>query len=385
MPQLIITGVMDPAIVMGDGERQVIMQIIERGTPVKIVIHVDREAAILAGKPRWGDYVVEFDPEVLTPEQRQALVECPTAENSADRRYLPKVTCPGYTIPEATIEMIQNVLDARIKDKADCVARDAKTKTDKVERAEAELQKFLTMSVDQCLVQDYGRVADLPGYKWWTLTQEVKNLTQHYGLKLEDLRFAESVKTKLQRLEVEVSTRNEELVKVRTIEVEQRKLQIQRDDEAKAAKVQAQKDQIAQWVQDHGTENQRARMAAGMLPDDEIKRAMRDLAFKPLDKIYGRYARLDPKDVCSCDYSPCEVKFTVEDATTMTAQQWTQAEEMKKLVTGCTIKLRIHEGAAQDCHAGTRCYSYLVTVTVGEFTFSREYETPSTPEQSEED
>jgi hypothetical protein len=348
------------------------IQMIESGNQIKIVVTVNRNAAILAGQTKYGDHVVALDPGVLTPDQRYCLTQC----GLDYERKFPRVECEGVRVPDASLESI-------IQLKAEGKARDEARLVERRQEYVANTQKFLALSNEEALNQAMGMFEGLYD-SWWTWSSTTNNLLSSYGLKLEELPTYPEVQAKRAVLETVISERNQRLLAAERSRRAAREYQTKRDQADKAAKLQAQKDQIIEWVKQYGNENQQARMAAGVLPDAEIQNEIRNWMFQPLTR-YGRYSRMTNQDVCvCCDYT-CPVEFEVETADTMTAQQWTQAEEMKALLPNCTVQLRIHEGVAKDCGERELRYSYLVTVEAGAFAFSREYEAPATPEQDDED
>lgn len=50
---------------------------------IKVMYNIDRNAAVLAGNPTYGEIVVELDPLTLEPEQRETLVRCRVNDDGA--------------------------------------------------------------------------------------------------------------------------------------------------------------------------------------------------------------------------------------------------------------------------------------------------------------
>lgn len=136
--------------------------------------------------------------------------------------------------------------------------------------------------------------------------------------------------------------------------------------------------QIKAWVKLYGTISQRERLDAGMLPDIEVLNGMRDAVFSPFAS-FDRYARLKEDDVpCECnEYDSPSFEFDVEDAESATEQEFNTlrqiTETIRKEHPEASVVLRSHTGECSECERSVSRRSVLVTVTVGEFTFSREY------------
>jgi hypothetical protein len=360
-------------------------RIIENGTPLKVVVHVDREAAILAGRNRWGDHVVELDPAELTEQQRQTLAACP---EDYERKLL-KLSPSGCKLQDAGTTSIQMALDSIYQAKQARVAEEAARNAKNQAEAVDKYRQAAELPFDECLDEQYDRFRDLTGYKWWTPSRKFRDLLSPCfwsspKIPWEQTEYADAIKARQAEIEVEISKRNEQLYQERLIQVEQAKRESEEKVAAGIAKERRRTAQVSAWVQDHGTENQKARLAAGVLPEDEIKQEIRDSAFESLDRNFERYSRMTPKDVCECHgYGPCKVTFETYEAASMTADQWEQVDTIRKLAPAAKVVLRIHEGKGTECEATKLKYSVLVTMDVGEFTFSREYSATETPEDDE--
>lgn len=145
--------------------------------------------------------------------------------------------------------------------------------------------------------------------------------------------------------------------------------------------------QLAEWVATHGTPNQQARHAAGLLPESEVVDAIRGEVFAPLadEPRYEKITASEVRATCddySDDYPGDTVTFCVDPATDATAQEWDAMARVRDLtaVIGGSVTVRLDEHLGQwDCgddshplHEITR-RSLLVTVIVGELTLTRRY------------
>lgn len=113
-----------------------------------------------------------------------------------------------------------------------------------------------------------------------------------------------------------------------------------------AEKHREQQHQIATWLNDHGTESQKARFAEGFLPDEELWNAIRDWAFLPLQDL-PRYERLKIQDVhhtddCDMyDRESCSADYDVNDATALTADEYERLKTVRQLARACPIDTEV--------------------------------------------
>lgn len=108
---------------------------------------------------------------------------------------------------------------------------------------------------------------------------------------------------------------------------------------------------VAEWIAQHGTADQRARQAAGVLPMDEAIEAITDHAFAALanrpryerdglDRIQT-LVRAHPKyhDV---SVAPGDLVVSSANVTTLTSTQWADAQRLKQLLPDATVTIRNH-------------------------------------------
>jgi hypothetical protein len=144
---------------------------------------------------------------------------------------------------------------------------------------------------------------------------------------------------------------------------------------------------IGEWIAAHGTPDQQARQAAGVLPMDEAIDAMTDQAFAVVASrpryVHDGVARLQDHVRQHAPYADAIV--TRDDlvvrslnADTMTASQWALVNEFQALLSGATVTLRVHNISwKRDPHVTLPpIFGVLVTARVGPFTFRREYTAP---------
>lgn len=147
------------------------------------------------------------------------------------------------------------------------------------------------------------------------------------------------------------------------------------------------KQAIAAWVAAHGTPEQRARHAAGLLPMAEALEAATDAAFAALAD-YPRYVR--DRGLClqeSLRQSPrfADAVVTASDfksigrrATRATPAQWARLQEMRAAVPAATVVLQTRELVwLVDPHAPHLIqYTLVVSQAVGALQLRRDYLAP---------
>jgi len=142
--------------------------------------------------------------------------------------------------------------------------------------------------------------------------------------------------------------------------------------------------QIAEWLDDHGTESQQARFEDGVLPNGELWDAIRDWVFAALDGC-ERYERLDSKDAPhheDCyDHYECDISYYVKDATALTMEQHAVLIELRRRAEECSVGITVtprHHTAWAYCTDGVNTdvvhrYSALASAEVFGRPLSREY------------
>jgi hypothetical protein len=140
----------------------------------------------------------------------------------------------------------------------------------------------------------------------------------------------------------------------------------------------------ATWIAEHGTPDQRARQAAGVLPMEEAIEAMTDHAFAALADI-ARYVADGPARIQDAAkrlapgseplVSTADVIVTSNNAETMTAAQWAVVGRIRERVPGATVVLRVHNVSWKKGRTITAgpFFGVRVTQCVGPFTVRREF------------
>jgi hypothetical protein len=144
---------------------------------------------------------------------------------------------------------------------------------------------------------------------------------------------------------------------------------------------------IASWVATHGTPDQQARQAAGVLSMDEAIRAMTNQAFASVanrsEYVRDGAARLQQHLRQFPKYADVVItrevlRVTSAHASTASASQWALVQEFRQAFPAATAALRMHRLAwTQDCSAPMMIlYGVLVTQKCGPLTLRREFAAP---------
>jgi hypothetical protein len=140
----------------------------------------------------------------------------------------------------------------------------------------------------------------------------------------------------------------------------------------------------AEWIAAHGTTEQRARQAAGVLPIEEVIEAMADDAFARLKDrsryVYDGVARLQAHIRQAGPHANAVVtrdELTVRSANVekMTTAQWALVQKCQALVPEATVIMRTHQLTwKRDSRVPAVVqFGLLVTKKAGPFSLRREY------------
>ena len=156
-----------------------------------------------------------------------------------------------------------------------------------------------------------------------------------------------------------------------------------RDRSAQLALHEEKRRFIAQWIEEHGTPDQKARQAAGMLPMKEAVAAIADDAFTVLAE-YPLYKRDGVERLTAflsdrgfpAPSSPIELDVTSYAAPSATAPQWQTLQEFQARMPKATVALRLYELRLRGRSElpPLALTTILVTQTIGSVTLRREYE-----------
>jgi hypothetical protein len=135
---------------------------------------------------------------------------------------------------------------------------------------------------------------------------------------------------------------------------------------------QANRATLHDWITVHGSDNQRQRAWAGLLPWKEAAETAESYLFRPLDE-FPLYKRFEVSEVCGCFPETCELKFTTIDAEELTAEEWEQLTRIKSVVPAAQFQLREHRAQCETVKEPVIRRGVIVKFTLGRLPFRREY------------
>ncbi|WPL17787.1 hypothetical protein Thiowin_02829 [Thiorhodovibrio winogradskyi] len=336
---------------------------------MKVMIRVDRVAAILAGCDCYGDLIAEVDPRELNLDERNALALAPEQHGVTD--LTAPFPSPGTypAPPETATPDIRAWLRWRIKcaylHEQARVQQQAEWKA----QADAYIAYWMQQPPERFIRKDWPAIyysAALP-------TGEANSPT----LPERDATDA------LERIEAALA---EKLDQAREL-AEQRNRDMEKHKAQSAARRQASQQrrarQLSAWVENHMDDNAKARFKLNLLPEDEILDAIRAAAYQPLDS-FERYRKIRFDDITHGDQciDGQSLDCDTDESKHLSAEQFERFRAIEAAAPeGAKLKALIHSCACETCNAGTIRRSVQVVIPVGELLFSREYalDVPSQP------
>ena len=145
---------------------------------------------------------------------------------------------------------------------------------------------------------------------------------------------------------------------------------------------------VTEWLAAHGSEDQRGRHAAGLLPIEEVIDALADDAFAsvadlpryPMDgaaRLQAHVRALTGNSALTL--TSADLKIDGADATEATAAEWAVMQQLKTRLPDADVKLRAHRLSWRHDPAlpGLVIYGVLATRRVGPFIVRREFAVPA--------
>lgn len=302
------------------------------GGIMHIRVEVYRDKAIRAGENNYGEMEIEVDITKLTQEQREILARKVVLELQG-----------GIATEIAVIETLQALVEKEAAEKAE---------------KEAEKIRLINYYLEMPQ-EEFNEKTD-----WYIGPMVGKN-------PLLDEKIA--IRKKI--VDAEENRKAAEVLERRAADearIIQRKARDQAASEARVA-------QIATWVETHGTENQKARYHAELLPESEVLDAIREKTFKSLQG-FTLYKNMQANEVCICDmysYGPCDIEFDDYSAEEATAEEWDRMEEIRKIIQTeypqARMELREHKGKSSRCQNVVIAKGIRVTVRIENLNLRREY------------
>jgi hypothetical protein len=131
---------------------------------------------------------------------------------------------------------------------------------------------------------------------------------------------------------------------------------------------------LAEWINKHGTANQRQRLANGLLPWKEAFEAAEEHLYAPLAE-FPLYKRFEIEEVCQPegDEGLCKVKFQSVDATELTADEWDTYSKIRAVIHNATFQLREHRAQCNHTVEWLVRRGVIVKFSLGQLTWKREF------------
>lgn len=309
-----------------------------------IVVEIAQKAAILAGKKEYGRQFVEIDPALLSENQRKTLLLCPTDGANDHPGYYYKLDMGDYgeTTPETIAKRLDEIADEK-------------------EQEEKKRQQEIENQINTWLTMPEEEFASL----WINMSSNALN----------DPRMAAKKETR-----EKIREEQERIREIEAIEKADRKAQKEVEIQAEKEKIaQQKKDYIHTWVEKNGTESQKERYSADLLPLSEVLDLVEEQIFLSLvdEERYEKMKESEVDHSERCDEygnEGCEVSWDVEDAENATAEEWDRMKFLKKKFgrEDVTVTLRIHTGET-GCKETTEKKGILIKIEEGGYSFSREY------------
>lgn len=332
---------------------------------IKASYEISQKHAILAGRSTWGKVEVEVDPASLTQEQRVELCEC--ASRGFPANLASSIDGSSYIMPddEQSKLALADPKDAVTIVLNHRIAFRQEKKEKKAAERQAKLNEFLTSPVEKFVKEGTTQTV-------WD-GQSTATWTECYASTPWDLPDDPALKDRIDAVKAEVDRINESRrARAEVVAKEKEAARLVKEAEEQAAR-ERKAAQIAAWVETHGTESQKKRLAADLLPEKEAVDGIRSNAFALLDG-FERYSKLRGSDFCECDWTDNgSLDFAVEDCDEATEAEFDLLERIQALMPDATVTLRCHMGKCDRCEGSDVRKSIRVEMTVGEFTFSREY------------
>jgi len=337
---------------------------------VRVLVTVDRAAAILAGHEQWGDVSVEIALAGCSEAERVELAGLRLVDGGLDACDKPDKPDGYYghepdgmpakpVLAVADEAGVRAVLAWRPEYRAAYVAAIADLRAKQAADVAEMVAAWLAKPDEECLEKKYwgnGQVA------WKVLCPF-------------STREGSPARAKEERLEGLARAREAE---AREREEEQRKQANETAEVARQRLMACHEKLAAGYLNDE----QRRRFAAGVLPMEELLAAVREVVFAPLAS-FARYVRLTRADIEAASEDESDYKtpeYGTCEAGEVGAEEWATYEAIVKVAAAelptPEVELRLHFAGWEE----DRQYylvdrlSVLVTVTIDEVvTISREY------------
>lgn len=335
---------------------------------MKAIIEISEKTALLNGNDNAGKHVIDFGPGELTQDQRQALSICEKEDGAWN------VKKPGFYIdglfyrpaPKSepifpNFSTLCTLLDEIISESTRMRESHEKKKADEISKATEKLLKWASNPDKYIYInyRDNKYYPHIPNFEYTApkgfFDEMVKknNVVREAVEDAKSLAFWRNLEADLEKMDTQRFFKENQARKV----------------EEQAARESRKKEQIAAWVSEHGTDNQKARLAENLLPLSEVKLSIGDAAFSPLSD-FPLYQHIISNDVCLYDDSH-EIETTWSNPETMAAEPFEQIKAMRSLMPDAVITLREYNYECEVCETSKNGHAICVEIEVGEFKFFR--------------
>ncbi len=362
-----------------------------KGSTMFAHLYISPSAAVRAGKAKFGSVrldLSEGDLAELTTEERAELAKCVwLGKESKSNGGSPLGYAAGDPdIATADMSAVRAVLQARIA-AAQKAEQDRKEKTEKRRQVTLEVlqhRKTYDRDANNRAFAGYskGELKTGTSAGLQSLDHEVYRC---YNARIpawpydSDSEITSSVEAKVWGAELDALNKDAigEAITKAVEAAKKKKAEAEADLEWEKLFREA----CDAFVAQHGSDSQRERLEAGMLPEDELLDMIRAYLFPVMPRSYGRYAKRDASDIehdedCSVSqYGEGSVRFVVFDAPQTDSGTWSRYKTLRGYVgKDAEVTLRVHVGTCNECGAENSWNSARVAYTWHGREFVREYE-----------
>jgi len=347
---------------------------------MKVALKIDAKQALIEGFDNSGEYILNFKPSDLTEEERCILAQS-TKEKDGIFHFdwypnevpMPKLGNSSIDSLKKTIGICKQIKTVREDRDRESSRHQAETKRQRHLHDIKEIVKWSQKSPEDHVVENSLSTSHI-GYQFKTLNHN-RCSEKPYLLKLkpELAEYIEDVESICFWAYLENSVRGMHRKKQSEIQEKIRK-------EEKKEKDILIKSQIAAFISETASNEQKDRFEAGFMGKAEQLALMRDFYFKDLNE-FNRFKKIKASDVCSCEYDLCDVNYEFKDASSLSVKEFALFKQLKEIASKLhttTVTPRLHTATSSDCEEEVTKTSFLVEIKIGYLNFSRAYECDST-------
>jgi hypothetical protein len=344
---------------------------------MKVKIHIDRSAAIRAGRDSYGDTIVVVNLADLTEGERDLLAAAPEHAGTADLTDARANKWPGqYPRPPVLADADDALAAARawLAWHGACCAERERVAEEEAAKKSLEQQEAIrrtgeyiaywrnqpaesfVQGGDAELPQGGGDLPSLPnGFQ----SRELRRMAE------------KALAGKIEEARVLIAERKHHAPE-----------NLAGAERTKAEGERRRTAQLVAWVSEHGTISQQGRFKLGLLPEAEILDLIRSAVYTPLDGFVRfetiRWSEIEHTDECAGPEGGMDYSTTVPEA--LTAGEFALCQEIEHAAPqGATLKVLAHACECRACGAGLIRKSLRVALQEGELCLTREYALDAAP------